>query len=70
MSAEEKGNEGPKYPNINVQLVGLDGNAFSILGRAAKAMRKGKLPQEEVAAFMTEAQSGDYTNLLSTVMKW
>jgi len=70
MSAEEKGNEGPKYPKINVQLVGVDGNAFSILGRAGKAMRKAKLPQEEQAAFMTEAQSGDYTNLLSTVMKW
>ncbi len=28
----------PKFPNIEVQLSGEDGNAFSIMGRVTKAM--------------------------------
>lgn len=29
-----------KYPNIKVKLVGLDGNAFFIIGRFVMAMKK------------------------------
>ena len=36
-----------KYPEITVQLIGLDGNAFAILGRCLEAMRKAGLSQEE-----------------------
>lgn len=60
----------PKYPNVSVQLTGRDGNAFAILGVVKSAMRKGKVPAAEIDAFMTEAMSGDYDNLLATVMKW
>lgn len=30
----------PKFENIDVQLIGMDGNAFSILGRVLDAMKK------------------------------
>lgn len=60
----------PKYPDIRVKLVGEDGNAFAILGRVQRALRKAKLPAEEVTAFFTEATSGDYDHLLRTCMKW
>lgn len=59
-----------KYPNIKVRLTGKDGNAFFILGRVKEAMKKGKVPNDEVTAFLEEAMSGDYNHLLATCMKW
>lgn len=58
----------PKYPNVHIQLGGQDGNAFSILGRAVMAMRRGKCTQEQIDAYLTEAKSGDYNHLLVTTM--
>ena len=60
----------PKHPHIHVKLVGEDGNAFTILGRCQRAAHSAGLPAEEVQDFMTEAQSGDYNNLLQTCMRW
>ncbi len=60
----------PKYPNIKVQLVGQDGNAFAILGNCLAAMRRAELPQEERDKFQKEATSGDYDHLLITCMEW
>lgn len=60
----------PKYPKVEVQLSGEDGNAFSILGRVSGAMRKAKVPKEDIDAFMKEATSGNYDNLLATCCKW
>ena len=59
-----------KYPKIKVTLVGEDGNAFFIIGKVKQALRKAKVPEEEVKNFMTEAMSGDYDHLLQTCMKW
>lgn len=60
----------PKYPEVNVQLVGEDGNAFSILGRVTRAMSRAGIVDSEVDAFRAEATSGDYDNLLRTVLAW
>jgi len=60
----------PKYPNIKVKLTGRDGNAFCILGNMQQALRRGKVPKEEVDAFLKEAMSGDYNHLLATCMDW
>lgn len=59
-----------KYPEISIQLVGEDGNAFSILARVNQALRRAGVDSAEREAFMAEAQSGDYGNLLRTVMAW
>jgi hypothetical protein len=59
-----------KYPEIEVELVGHDGNAFAILGRISQAMRRAKLPKTEIDEFMKEATDGDYNHLLQTCMKW
>lgn len=59
-----------KYPEIHVQLIGLDGNAFAILGRCLEAMRKAGLNKEERDSFRKEATSGDYNHLLTTCMEW
>ena len=60
----------PKYPEINVPMVGEDGNAFAILGRVKRIMRRADLPDSEWEAFHAEATSGNYDNLLVTVMRW
>ena len=59
-----------KYQNMKVALTGEDGNAFSILGHIQKAMRRAKVPEDEIRAFMEEATKGDYDNLLRTCMEW
>jgi len=69
MTPNETG-DGPRYPDVEVALVGEDGNAFAILGRASKALRRAGVSQAEREAFMSEAMSGDYDNLLATVMRW
>jgi len=62
--------EGPKYPDVVVKLVGSDGNAFAVMGRVAKALRRAGTPNDEVAAFYAEATSGDYDHVLQTCMAW
>ena len=59
-----------KYPNINIPLVGEDGNAFAILGRVSRIARNAGLYKNEIDAFQKEAMSGDYNHLLTTVMEW
>jgi len=64
----------PKYPRINVEMIGEDGNAFSILGRAFKAIRRSDYTPEERetirAQFQATATGGDYNHLLRTVMEY
>ncbi len=61
---------GVKHPEITVELIGYDGNAFLILGRCSQAMRRAGLSQEERDEFQKEATSGSYDDLLATCMKW
>ena len=53
-----------KYPNVTVKLVGTDGNAFVLMGRVSAAMKKAKIPKEEIDAVMKDAMSSDYNHLL------
>lgn len=46
-------------------LVGVDGNAFSVMGYVTAAMRERKFSKEEIDAYQAEAMSGDYNNLLA-----
>ena len=59
-----------KYPDVIVPLVGEDGNAFAILGRVDKALRRAGADKAERREFYDEATQGDYDHLLSTVMRW
>ena len=59
-----------KYPDITVQLVGNDGNAFAIMGSVTKALRRARVDNTEVQTYMDEAMSGDYDNLLRVTMEW
>ncbi len=59
-----------KYPEIDVGLIGQDGNAFAILDRVAAALRRGGVEKSEIEEFHKVATSGDYDNLLRTCMDW
>lgn len=59
-----------KYPDITVKIIGANGNAFCILGICTREMRRHSLPHSEIDNFMSEATSGNYDNLLCTVMNW
>ena len=59
-----------KYPDIEVQLSGEDGNAFAVMGRVTRELRRAGLSEDEREAFREEAMSGNYDHLLRTCMKW
>lgn len=59
-----------KYPDIEVQLVGNNGNAFAILGAVVGALRRNSVPKDEIDMFLAEAKSGDYNHLLRTCQDW
>lgn len=59
-----------KYENVEVQLVGEDGNAYAIMGRVSRALKDAGVSKEEIDLYMAESMSGDYDNLLRTAYNW
>lgn len=59
-----------KFPSATMRLVGEDGNAYSIMGRATKALKAAGATKADTDAYLAEAMSGDYGNLLRTTMLW
>lgn len=55
---------------VAMNLVGLDGNAYSILGAFQVEARKQDWNEQEIETVYNEAMSGDYDNLLRTMMKY
>ncbi len=51
-------------------LTGEDGNAFSILGRARRALKDAGYSNEEVERYQVEVTEGDYNLLISVTMNW
>ncbi len=49
---------------INLQLVGLDGNAFSLMGAFQHQAKREKWTEPEIKSVLDAAMSGDYDNLL------
>jgi len=55
---------------VEMSLVGLNGNAFVLLGTFQKnAKRQGWTP-EEINPVIEQATSGDYNNLLATLQAY
>ena len=59
-----------KYPEIEVQLTGNDGNAFAIMGIVRQALKQANVSKDEVAEYTKQSMSGDYDNLLRVAMSW
>lgn len=58
-----------KFPHIEVQLSGEDGNAFLIVSRVRRALRQAGVSEIDVEAFFNEALSGDFHHVIRTVSK-
>ncbi len=55
---------------VNLELVGVSGNAFAVLGVFSRQARREGWTQEEIDLVLEEAKSGDYDHLLSTIMTY
>ena len=59
-----------KYPEIEVQLTGNDGNAFAVMGAVKRALKRAKVSADEINEYTKQSMSGDYDNLLRVAMSW
>lgn len=57
-------------PRVTMELVGADGNAFSILGRFKSEARKQGWDAESITKVTNHAMTGDYNNLLVTMCEF
>ena len=53
---------------IKLNLEGRDGNAFSLMGAFSRQAKREGWNQEEIGEVLKKAQSGDYNNLLQTLI--
>ena len=53
---------------INLNLIGKDGNAFSIMGEFSRQARKEGWTKEEIDSVLHEAMNGDYNHLLQVIV--
>ena len=56
-----------ELPKIQGTLVGVDGNAFSLMGAFKRDARKAGWPQSEIDKVLEKAMSGNYDNLIATL---
>lgn len=55
---------------VVLNLVGLDGNAFFLLGAFRQAASRQGFDKEFINNVMAEAKDGDYDHLLLTLLKY
>ena len=53
---------------VKLELVGLDGNAFSLMGSFKKNAQNQGWTKEEIKLVLDESMSGDYDHLLQTLL--
>jgi hypothetical protein len=53
---------------VKMNLVGLDGNAFVLMGAFSRNAKRQGWTKEEIDVVLQKCMSGDYNNLLSTLM--
>lgn len=51
-------------------LIGLDGNAYSVMGYVRRAMKEQKFTKEEIDEYTNKATSSDYHNLLRVSIEY
>ena len=52
---------------VSLELVGLDGNAFSLMGAFSRQAKKESWTDDEINEVLTECKKGDYDHLLRTL---
>ena len=59
-----------KNKTVELDLVGLDGNAFALMGAFQHAARQQGWTHKEIYTVLAECQRGDYDHMLQTLMKY
>lgn len=52
---------------VKLTLIGLDGNAFALMGAFSQAARRQGWTPEEIKKVLNECMKGDYDHLLNTL---
>lgn len=61
---------GGQMSKPELELIGSDGNAFMVIGKAIGVARRAGWSPEEIEKFRIEAMKGDYDHLLQTCMNY
>jgi len=56
--------------SVNLELIGVNGNAFMIMGVFQRQAKKEGWTQDEIDLVLKEAKSGDYDHLLATIINY
>jgi hypothetical protein len=54
---------------VKLELCGLDGNAFVLMGAFQRQAARERWTKEEIKVVLDECQSSDYNHLLCTLME-
>ena len=65
--SERSGSHSAPTKKVRLRLVGLDGNAFSLMGAFQNRAEDEGWTREEIKAVLDEAMSDDYDHLLATL---
>lgn len=52
---------------VKLKLVGVDGNAFAIMGAFQQQAKREGWTDDEIKAVLDDAKSADYSHLVSTI---
>ena len=55
---------------LNMTLVGLDGNAFALMGEFQRQAKKEGWTKDEIKEVLDEAMSEEYDHLVTTLAEW
>lgn len=61
---------GTEIRKPKVKLTGRDGNAYSIMARVVRALRKAGVPGVTIEEYKTRSKAGNYDNLIAVVMDY
>ncbi|ADG59933.1 hypothetical protein Acj9p033 [Acinetobacter phage Acj9] len=53
---------------VKMSLVGVDGNAFAIMGTFSRLARRQGWTQKEIDAVIEQCKKGNYDDLICTIM--
>lgn len=53
-----------------VRLSETNGNAFAIMGKVIRALKKSGYSKEQICLYQEQSMDGDYSNLLRVAMEW
>ena len=59
----------PKFPEVNVQLTGQDGNVFAVIGAVSKALKRAGKPDAAKEFQDAAFKCGSYDEVLQLCMK-